>query len=297
MRITLSDRQVVYAETYGKKTNPAVFLIHGGPGDSAYTFKLLAHRLSESFRVIVSEQRGCARSDFAHEQTITVRQLIADFEEIREAFNIRQWLILGHSFGGIIAIEYAVQKPESILGIVLENPAIDIFDSARCILENYILCFEHRGDSCRVKRIQRILADNCKTELIKAVDYFPNHIKNEFWGFDRLPEVYCEILKMSAEIGSQNQKREIFKKSLLKDAVLYDDGWSKLKAVSLPVRLIYGECDYITNQRIRDLFLQNAHLGSVCRIDSSGHYIHLDNSDKMAESIYQFAAEVIHGLD
>ena len=31
MRITLSDRQVVYAETYGKKTNPAVFLIHGGP--------------------------------------------------------------------------------------------------------------------------------------------------------------------------------------------------------------------------------------------------------------------------
>ena len=78
---------------------------------------------------------------------------------------------------------------------------------------------------------------------------------------------------------------------------MYDDGWSKLKAVSLPVRLIYGECDYITNQRIRDLFLQNAHLGSVCRIDSSGHYIHLDNSDKMAESIYQFAAEVIHGLD
>ena len=180
---------------------------------------------------------------------------------------------------------------------MLENPAIDIFDSARCILENYILFFEHRGDSCRVKRIQRILADNCKTELIKAVDDFPNHIKNEFWGFDRLPEVYCEILKMSAEIGSQNQKREIFKKSLLKDAVLYDDGWSKLKAVSLPVRLIYGECDYITNQRIRDLFLQNAHLGSVCRIDSSGHYIHLDNSDKMAESIYQFAAEVIHGLD
>jgi proline iminopeptidase len=71
-------------------------------------------RLAKTVRLIAFDQRGVLRSaPLSHERPLHLDDLIEDTEALRRALGIRRWTLLGHSFGGHIALLYALRYPAS----------------------------------------------------------------------------------------------------------------------------------------------------------------------------------------
>jgi proline iminopeptidase len=95
---------------------PPALVLHGGPGLSDYT-EGLADELAPLFGTIRYQQRGLAPS--AVEGPITVDQHVADALAIIDALGIAQAWLVGHSWGGYLAMHVAVARPSAVLGLVI----------------------------------------------------------------------------------------------------------------------------------------------------------------------------------
>lgn len=95
-------------------------LISGGPGCTHHYFHPHFSAAAACARVIYYDQRGTGQSlQDPSGESYTIRQAVADLEALREALNIERWVVLGHSYGGLLAQCYALEHPGRLLGLVL----------------------------------------------------------------------------------------------------------------------------------------------------------------------------------
>jgi len=99
-------------------------LMHGGPGLD-YTTLLPLQPLADQFTLIFYDHRCNGRSDSAEVTSMTWENLTADVDALRQALGYDQWAVLGHSFGGNVALEYALRYPQSLSHLVLMNTGGD----------------------------------------------------------------------------------------------------------------------------------------------------------------------------
>jgi len=93
-------------------------LMHGGP--SADHFTMLPFRqLADRFTLIFYDHRCNGRSTGAPVSSMTWENLTADAEALRQKLGFERWAVLGHSFGGKVALEYALRYPASLSHLVL----------------------------------------------------------------------------------------------------------------------------------------------------------------------------------
>jgi pimeloyl-ACP methyl ester carboxylesterase len=97
---------------------PPVLVLHGGPGLSDYTAPLAAEL--DGFRMIRYQQRGLAPS--VTSGPFDVSQHVADAVAVLDAAGADRAYVLGHSWGGHLAMHLAVQHPDRLLGLVLVDP-------------------------------------------------------------------------------------------------------------------------------------------------------------------------------
>ena len=131
---TTSDGVKLYLNVKGEGT-PCLF-VHGGPGQGSNYWEKLSSDIGESnFKMIYLDQRGCGRSSSPKDSNYSIDRMIKDFEEIRVYLGISEWLIMGHSFGGILQTYYAQNYEERINGILTFNCTLDMNES---LLHSYI---------------------------------------------------------------------------------------------------------------------------------------------------------------
>jgi len=93
-------------------------LMHGGP--SADHFTLLPFRqLADRFTLVFYDHRCNGRSAGASVSSMTWENLTADAEALRQELGFERWAVLGHSFGGMVALEYALRYPASLSHLIL----------------------------------------------------------------------------------------------------------------------------------------------------------------------------------
>ncbi|HEY7354126.1 MAG TPA: alpha/beta fold hydrolase [Terriglobales bacterium] len=121
LRIPVAGAEL-YARDLGK--GPAVIVLHGGPDfDHRYLLPEL-DRLSDSFRLIYYDQRGRGQSaNGVQPEDVTLDSDIGDIEKVREYFHLDSVVLLGHSWGTVLALEYALRFPQRVSRLVLMNPA------------------------------------------------------------------------------------------------------------------------------------------------------------------------------
>jgi len=126
--ITTSDNVKLYINIKGEGT-PCLF-IHGGPGQGSYYWEKFASDFSEkNFKMIYLDQRGSGRSSSPENNDYSLERMIKDFEEVRESLEIKDWMIMGHSFGGILQTAYAQKNPKKITGILMFQCTLNITES------------------------------------------------------------------------------------------------------------------------------------------------------------------------
>ncbi|HET8784823.1 MAG TPA: alpha/beta hydrolase [Candidatus Limnocylindrales bacterium] len=112
----------MYVDVVG--SGPPLVLMHGGPGldhVSLTPFKALADRHT----VILYDHRCNGRSTGVPVTTMTWDNLTADADALRETLGFEQWAVLGHSFGGHVALEYVLRYPDRVSRLVLLDTAAD----------------------------------------------------------------------------------------------------------------------------------------------------------------------------
>lgn len=111
-------------EVLGPEGAPVLIAHHGGGGiGSLGEPKSTFGPLSDIFRVVVFDARGCGLSDavppYSH------AQWAADVEGLREWIGAEQIVVAGGSYGGFIAMEYAVAYPDRVRAMILRDTAAD----------------------------------------------------------------------------------------------------------------------------------------------------------------------------
>jgi proline iminopeptidase len=101
-----------------------LLLMHGGPGMD-HTSLLPLRRCAGRFTLIYYDQRCNGRSTGLPVSTMTWDNLTADAEALRISLGFERWAVLGHSFGGMVALEYALRYPDSLSHLLLMDTCGD----------------------------------------------------------------------------------------------------------------------------------------------------------------------------
>ena len=114
---------------------PPLLMLAGGPGMDAGYMLPLADHFSRHHRVILLDQRGTGasgRPPLAPEN-YNLELYVEDIEAVRGALGVERWTVVGHSWGGLLAMAYACRRPEDIEGLVLVGtcgPTIEFLEPA-----------------------------------------------------------------------------------------------------------------------------------------------------------------------
>lgn len=99
-------------------------IVHGGPGGNVYSFeRTIGPRLEQFSTVIYYAQRGSGRSAAPEDpEAYSIPLLVSDLEFLRIRIGPARINLLGFSFGGELALEYALAYPERVNKLILQSP-------------------------------------------------------------------------------------------------------------------------------------------------------------------------------
>jgi proline iminopeptidase len=111
----------LYFTQYGRADAPAAVVLHGGPGSGCTPAMLDWFDLSRQ-RVVLFDQRGAGKSipSGCVDQNC-MDDLVDDIERLRIRLGIPRWLLVGGSWGALLALAYAARYPGAVAGVVLRG--------------------------------------------------------------------------------------------------------------------------------------------------------------------------------
>ena len=116
----------VYVRVNGKldSAKPPIVMLHGGPGGDHEHF-MPAVALADERAVVLYDQLDSGQSDRTNDpKNWRVERFVDEIELVRKALGIGRWHLLGHSWGGTLALEYGARRPAALRGLALASPLV-----------------------------------------------------------------------------------------------------------------------------------------------------------------------------
>ncbi|WP_054942520.1 alpha/beta fold hydrolase [Paenibacillus ihuae] len=286
----------MYVEIHGDEDAPTLLYLHGGPGESCYEFMLhQPQRLADKLRLIGIDQRGVWRSEaIGEDEPLTLQDLVEDCEQLRYHLGIKQWSVLGHSFGGLLGVLYASQYPDPVESLILEGPSLDLPKSIHNWLRKAARLYESIGNAEQA-RACLAAADGSQPPLetlnaffelgeglgdLRMKVYTPNEGNN-----------YTEMLYSDSEVEEYGRRSYIHLSKLMAEGRMFDSVLPRLKDLSVPVLLIKGRHDPIICDMQTQTFITDVRNGTLKIYEECGHLPHFEEPERFAADVIQFVLE------
>jgi proline iminopeptidase len=265
------------------RTTPLVIL-HGGPGGNVYNFERTVGPYLEAFATVVYyDQRGCGRSaPPTNPEAYSISLLINDLDRLRKELQQEQIIPLGFSFGGELALEYALTYPQHTQKVIVQAPGVGMPGRTFPV---QLYGFEQVSRNEIRTRVRNIINNSQDTD--KKLDTVWSIVDSET--VDRLlfhkPEFAKLNRKMWQESGLTNtgQMARVLKRDI-SDVPLYQ----RVAEVYAPVLVIVGLYDRnsgVDCNRDLALTLSNARL---ILFDNSAHFPDIEESERYAREVQLF---------
>lgn len=115
----------VWTKRIGNNPKIKLLLLNGGPGASHEYFECFENfLLPENVELIYYDQLGCGLSDNPKDTTMwDLARFVEEVEQVRKALNLNKdnFYLLGHSWGGILAMQYALKYQDNLKGLIISN--------------------------------------------------------------------------------------------------------------------------------------------------------------------------------
>lgn len=132
-------------------SGPPTLLLHGGPGLSFEYLDELGEELAAEFRVAAYQQRGLEPSTTAG--PFTIAQAVDDAIAVLDGLQWERALVVGHSWGGQLALRLAAGHPDRLLGALAVDPLGVVGDGGQAAFEAEIGARTPRADRTRSREL------------------------------------------------------------------------------------------------------------------------------------------------
>lgn len=275
-----SDQAKLFCRTMGE--GKPLIVIHGGPGLTQDYLLPQLQQLAESNFVIFYDQRGCGQTiGEINQDTINVPTLVNDLENIRKAFHFDKVSILGHSWGGLLAMHYAIAHPKSIDKLILSNSEAASLEDLSLFIDEY---------TRRTALFQDQLSAIYKTKVYQEKD--PETVEKVYRIIFR---TYCYCadkadllsVRMSsiASVNGAKVYELIYENTLSRPFNLH----ASLKILQIPTLIIHGDSDpipAITAQNIH----QSIQGSKYVLLKNCGHFPYVEQPDAYFNALKEFLA-------
>lgn len=132
----------VWTRRSGASKGIKLLLLHGGPGCTHEYFEVFDHYLPDAgIELYFYDQLGSHHSSQPdHEDLWEINRFVEEVEQVRLALGLEpsNFFLLGHSWGGILAMEYALQHQQQLKGLVISNMVWSVPEYNRYAEQHFI---------------------------------------------------------------------------------------------------------------------------------------------------------------
>ena len=170
----------VWTKRVGNNPKIKVLLLHGGPGATHEYFECFDSFLpAEGIEYYYYDQLGSAYSDNPNDSSLwNLPRFVEEVETVRKALGMdsTNFFLLGHSWGGILATEYALKYQQNMKGIIISNMVPSIPDYIK--YANDVLGPKLPKEVLAKIRAFEAKGDYTNPEYLKIVEdyYYPEHV-------------------------------------------------------------------------------------------------------------------------
>lgn len=260
-----------------------MIVIHGGPGGNNYVFQsTVGAKLEQYYNMIYYDQRGCGRSDKPTDNDYRLPTLIQDLHELVSLYKEYEITLLGYSFGGQIALEYASLYSSHIHSVIAMNPS-DFYSDAQILTQ--INGFYQVADEDFKRQINKITQQesNEKDVLRNIWNHATQDTVDRFLFFD--PSNGEKMRKLWAEGGFENTG--LMFQSLQSD----ESGTSmlgRLSTITVPTLIIAGADDRNCGLPLMESIIKKVQQSELSIFEYSAHFPDFEEQERFVSVVRGF---------
>ena len=110
---------------YGAEGKPPMLCMHGGAAH-AHWFDFVAGAFAADYHVRALDQRGHGDSQWANPPSYSYKRYAADLAEVAEKLDLRDFVLIGHSMGGTVSLEYASTYPGRVGKLIIVDSTLQM---------------------------------------------------------------------------------------------------------------------------------------------------------------------------
>jgi proline iminopeptidase len=266
---------------------PPLVILHGGPDFNHNYLLPEMDAWSSAFRLIYYDQRGRGKSSGdVRPEDVSIESDIEDLDVLRQHFGLESFNLLGHSWGGLLAMEYATRHPNHLSRLILMNAApmshVDLlhFRTQREALE---------PGNLAAKSAIAVTGKFLSGDILAEADYYRAH----FRGTVRRAEDLERILR---RLRSHFTPQDILKARAIEDR-LYEQTWlqptydllSKARQLHAPTLVISAEHDFVPMECPKHVVEAMPHARLIVLKDC-GHFAFLEKPLETLNAVRDFVA-------
>jgi proline-specific peptidase len=289
--LNIDGRRIWYRIDAGADKNATPLLtLHGGPGGAHHCLEPLARMSSTGRSVVFYDQLGCGQSDRPADPGLwTIDYFLHEIDQVRDQLDLEHIHLLGLSWGGMLAMEYAVRHPAGLRSVVIASAAASI--------PKWV-------EACN--RLRRQLPEDVQATLAKhetagttdtdeyhiaAREFYNRHVcRRQPW-----PDYVLESVREmeSSEVYQHmNGPSEFHVTGTLKD-------WSiegSLSEINVPVLITSGRYDECVPDLVDEMRDRIPGARSVM-FEESAHFAHAEEPERYLEVVMEFLDAVERAAD
>jgi proline iminopeptidase len=253
--------------------------MHGGPGLDHVSL-LALEPCADQLTLIFYDHRCNGRSEGAELDSMTWENLTADAEKLRQELGFEHWAVLGQSFGGNVALEYALRYPQSLSRLILMDTGGDQW----WVEHNAPELLAKRGYSAGAVQAARRFYSGQLTpgEYLTTVMKFMTAYNYN----NSLPMLVHEFLsqwhaKMRPEALIHGYRE------LLKDWTVMD----RLSEIKVPTLVVAGRHDFLFPPEHQAILTAKIPDARLVIIERAGHNPQLEQPAEVIRVVRDFMAE------
>ena len=282
----------VWTKRFGSHPRIKLLLLHGGPGATHEYFEALERFVgAEGIELIYYDQLGSAYSDQPKDESLwTTERFVDEVEQVRQALGLTQddFYLLGHSWGGILAAEYALAHQQQLKGLVISNMMMSIPDYNRYASDvlakgmdpgvvKEIKDLEKKGEY-ESPRYMELLLPHFYAKHICRLEEWPDAVTRSFGKLNK--QVYV-LMQGPSEFGASGRLEKWDRKA-------------DLGAITVPTLVIGATHDTMDPEHMRWVSTQVKH-GSFLLCPEGSHMAMWDDQRSYAAGLVRFLKQVDAG--
>jgi proline iminopeptidase len=269
----------------GQGAGTPLLFLHGGPGYNSYSFEAQAGKALEGkLRMIYLDQRGSGRSERPWTGAYSMPIMVEDIEALRKQLGVPKLALMGHSFGGALALEYAAAYPGHVDRLVLVSAASSIPDA--CAARVAFLAQRYPADLQKARAAaaeRKETPDECYFAFNSVADDIRERVNDE---------------TMFPDMKRVAEQREVDAKSGLRNTgelggALWNSGFlsyrfTRFDRLTMPVLVIAGAEDYAIGLPAQRALARALPKATLVEYAGAGHFPYLDLSQRFNNDVVGF---------